>query len=280
MKGENEKMKKRIMSLALMMMFTLCGALFCVPTVGAVVNAQAASVMYQERSGTPIGRASERIYYSDSVIDTFIPTPNRMPVYGAVNCGATAGINTIAWYNRELSNLIPGHAAGRYIGSSWVWTGQNQTILDLFAVIDTFMGGGGSNGVTINGYLTGIISYANARGYGIAISDTRAGNNSLKSSFKTSIRAGGLVALFLDTFNVTASMGVEHFNGYDLISLTQFSGCHVMVAYGYKEVTYLDEYGNVFRQDMYARVQTGYENGWIRINDFCTLDAAWLTHIY
>lgn len=272
-------MKKRIVSFTLMLVFALCGALFCIPT-GAVVNSQASGTKYQISGGTPIGGISEFIYYDHSEIDSFALNPS-MPVYGAINCGVMSGVNTVAWYNKELTGLIPGHTPGRYIGSSWGWTTKNQYIKDLCDELDTLMGGGGSSGVTISGYLGGMISYVSGKNYSLAISDVRAGNNSLNSSFKTAIQAGGLVALFLDTFNITSSVGVLHYNGYDYISLTQYTGCHVMTAFGYKEISYFDQYNVMFRKDMYARVQTGCgDDGWIRINDYCTLDAAWMTRIY
>jgi len=271
-------MKKRIVSVALMLMLGLCGALFFIP-IGAVSSQAATITRYQIPGGTPIGNTSEFIYYDDIEIDSFFLNPS-MPVYGAINCGVMSGVNTIAWYNKELTNLIPGHTAGRYIGSSWSWTKRNQAIEDLCDEMDTLMGGGGSSGVTIIGYLGGMISYAGGKGYNIGMTNVRASNNSLSSSFKTAIQAGGLVALFLDTFNLTGSVGVLHYNGYDYIDLTHYAGCHVMTAFGYKEISYLDEYGVTFRQDMYARVQTGTGDiGWIRINDYCTLDAAWVTHI-
>ena len=123
-------------------------------------------------------------------------------------------------------------------------------------------------------------SYVCANGYSISLANARASDNAINSTFKTAISNSRLVTLFLDGFNIVGNSGHKLFVGYDTVTYTEYSGRHAMVAYGYKEVTYKNSSGVIFRQDMYLNVMTGYsENAWIRISSDCTLDFAYVVGI-
>lgn len=144
------------------------------------------------------------------------------------------------------------------------------------------MGGHGAAGVTRSEYVYGLAYYGNyLRGFQTFYSEQRLNNNAVDESFKTHIESGKVIALFLDGYNITSSGGVEHWNGYDEVALTEYSGAHIMTAFGYEEVKYKNEQGNIFRQDMYARVHTGISGlGWIRLSTNCKIDSATATSIY
>lgn len=269
-------------AILLSLLFTLTGVLFGAPACQTDVKASSDTMYQRISSGTPIGSYGELIYYDDIEIDTFILSPNLPAYVSNYNCGVTAGGVTVAWYQKELPGLIPNHIAGRQVGPAWIWTGHSNTaIQNLFTDLDYAMGGHGLDGVTINEYLYGLGYYAvYTMGYGMFAAIVRENNNALTPSFKSHIKSGRLVALFLNGYNITNNTGLEHFDGFDQIYLTEYSDAHIMTAYGYKEVKYKDANGDVFREDMYVRVHNGTGSGWIRINSHCTLDAAWVTQIY
>jgi hypothetical protein len=150
----------------------------------------------------------------------------------------------------------------------------------MFAEMNTTMGGGGANGVTMWQYLLGMSSYAsNNGGYTMFIDTVRENNNAVDDDFKMYIQMHRPVALFLNGYNISTT-GLRHHGTHDFVDLTEYAGGHIMVAYGYQEVFYYDANGVMFRTDMYARVHTGSSIGWTRINTHSTLDAAWVTHLY
>lgn len=275
-------MKKRIISFSLCLMFSL--AFLAMPLATSVkhVSASSEQKMYQRRGGTVIGGIAERIDYTSTTVDTKLMTPSTPSGYDSgISCGITAAGVTVAYNDITLTNLIPNFTPASQVWGAWFWNTPTSDVSLMYSLLNLYMGNNGYEGVTISEYKDGLVTYVNMRGYNIAYTDVRAGNNSLTSGFKDTINNGKLVSLFFNTFNISFN-GVQHYpnSKYDYVDLTQYAGLHIMVAYGYKEIKYYNASG-LFRTDFYAAVQTGYSsNSWIRINDYCTLDAAWVTNIY
>jgi len=274
-------MKKRVGSVVLTLM--LAFAFLGMPLTAAPGNVQASSdtEKYQDQDLVSIGGIAERIDYTTEVIDTKLISPaTPSTYYSGLSCGITAGGITVAYNDIWLPNLIPGFTPASLSWGIWMWYTTTPAVTTMYNTLYVLMGAN-SAGVTVAGYKDGLASYTDIHGYNITYTDVRAGNNSLTSGFKTAINNGKLVSLFFNTFNITGSSGVTHSAGYDEVALTLYGAPHVMVAYGYMEIQYKNAQGNVFRTDFYAAVQTGFQsNSWVRINDYCTLDAAWVTDIH
>ena len=278
--------RKRIVSLALVMMFAFGTLAMFVSPVVANVGASNEATRYQERGGTPIGGISETINYTTTaIIAEGYMNPTTPSSYDSfISCGVTAGGITVAYNDIWLTSLIPNFTPATQFLGNWSWRQPDSNVTAMYSNLNYFMGNNGSAGVTEQEYLDGLEYYVdNYSGYNITYTDVRSGNNALTSGFKTAINNGRLVSLFLTDFNIVGIAGVQHFpnSNYDAVSLTQYSGSHVMVAYGYKEIEYRNAQNQVFRTDFYVAVNTGFStNRLIRINDYCTLDAAWVTYIY
>jgi hypothetical protein len=203
--------------------------------------------------------------------------PTRLPHYASgMHCGVTGGGHVIAYYNIANTNLIPGHLAGAWWNGSWVWNQQTQAIVNMFSALHASMGGG--NGVTFHQYMGGIGNFTVAQGYSMAFDTHRAGSNSLLPSFFTTIQNGKPISLFFDGYNTSSEINVH---GADQIAITQYTGTHIMIAFGYRVISYFDSNNVMFRQDTYLHVSSGLSAGntTMRINSHCNLHHAISTHI-
>ncbi|MCL2751812.1 MAG: hypothetical protein FWE62_03550 [Firmicutes bacterium] len=246
-----------------------------------------ASTTYAE-GGTYVGVVSETIYYHDKKESSYMWNP-QLPGYSSgLTCGIVAGGNIVAWYNGTslYGELIPYHTPGFYFMGVFLWSTSNAYTAAMFSQLYTDMGATAA-GVTISGYLNGMSTYAARRGK--AFSGTSAvgtGGALLDPDYKDEIKKNGkLMTIFLDGFligSITALVSYKN-SGYDTFGMEEYTGAHVMAVYGYKEINYLDVNGNVFRQDIYLIVHTGFggDLGMTRItNTNAQFDDAYITHIY
>jgi len=286
---------KKITSLVLTLVFALCGVMFFVPTNANPTNVYASSQETEFFFSDAIsddsisigggGNASiqmftgtfhETIQYHTRQVDTYI-IPTRLPSYiSGFGCGPTGGGLIVSYYNIANPNLIAGHLAGIWHNGAWLWNGQTAAINNMFAEVNQRMGGG--PGVTQVQYWIGLSLYSHARGLGISIDSHCNGANAVSPSFFTTIQSGIPITLFFNGYNF--SNRVEQ-NGQDNISISTYSGTHIMIAYGYEVVTYRNANNQIFRQDTYLRVHSGLSAGLttMRINSHCTLVHADSIHI-
>lgn len=243
---------------------------------------------YFERGGEFLGLFSETINYASKQESMFVQNPG-LPGYGSsLGCGIVAGGNIVAWYNKQYPQLIPGHTAGQYFWGNWMWSSANAYTSAMNTQLAADMGAV-NNGVTINGYLGGLNTYATGKGRSFTSANMMAGGgigNVLNLGYKSALENGQLMTIFLDTFNVLDTTSVDSFEnqGYDIVSMEEYSGAHIMAVYGYREISYLNAQHQVFRQDIYLFVHTGFGGtlGMTRITNFHygMIDAAYTTHVY
>jgi len=231
------------------------------------------------RGGDVVRPVLERIDFHRREIEMFAMNPN-MPIYmSGFNCGVTAGGSKIAFYQRIHRELIPGHNPGVFIGPHWAWT-SGPLVTAMFNELHGRMGGG--IGVTIDQYWIGIAGYAMSRGLGFELGHIHRSDGTLRPSFFTAIHNNQPVSLFLNGFNIISNIGFNLNASHDIISFVEYAGRHIMVAYGYRILSYFDENDVMFRQDIYLNVHTAFSSiprAFIRINTHSTLETALVTHI-
>jgi hypothetical protein len=247
-------------------------------------EAQAKYFADQYFGGTQIGVVTETIHYAykhDSTIFVHIP---GLPGYSStLGCGVVAGSNIIAWYNKYLPGLIPGHTAGSYFLGNWRWTTANALTAALNAqlVIDMKIV---NNGVTIPDYLDGLGIYAARHGRAFASVNVMGPAGVLNPSFMTHLQTGKLMTVFVDGFNyVPFAGGILCFQaqGHDVVIRDVWAGLHAMAVYGYRVISYFNAQHHMFRQDTYLYVNTGMggQLGLFKVScNAAILDAAFITH--
>lgn len=286
-------MREKCFGIILALMLIFAG------TVGIAVpsgNSSNAAYAYSSENATSyfvsggeyLGLFSETINYAHKQEKMFVQNPG-LPGYGSsLGCGIVAGGNIVPWYNKQYPELIPGHTAGQYFWGNWLWASANAHTAAMNTQLAADMGTV-NNGVTINGYLGGLNTYATGKGRSFTSANMMAtgGNgNVLNPGYKAALESGQLMTIFLDTFNILGTTSVESFEsqGYDNVYMEEYYGGHVMAVYGYREISYLNAQYQMFRQDIYLFVHIGFGGtlGMTRITNFNhgMIDAAYTTHIY
>lgn len=224
------------------------------------------------RGGSKIQTIQERIDYSVRDVDSYSLNPTVPGYDSGISCGPTAGGVAIAWYNKTLPNLIPGLGSpGTIFLNQWIWTTNGTpAIMSMFNQLAVDMDAN-SEGVTKQGYLDGLEIYVERCGYTFEYENTMGSNGMLNDKYKAALQNGKLLSIFMNGFNISNGLGV--YSGYDTINMDEYSGMHIMTAYGYYEVEYMNAEGIIFRKDTYLLANSGLSGQlkWVRLNNYATI---------
>lgn len=239
---------------------TIALLLLCLPFCGGWTIAHATA----EQSDRYVGgeliatyASSETISYVSKQIVENISTANNTPLYNAVSgmqngCGAVAGAIIVGFYDKYYANLIPDWDS---YYSSGMYRIQNGTYVQtlLFDLYDRMQTNVVAEGVSENEFKNGLKSYVVDHGYNLEYTSLGTGNNFNYSTFKTGVNNNQPTVLFVQPSNIYS---LQTINGEDVLTFSNISGNHIMVAYGYYEVKYTLSNGT--RTDKYLRVATGF----------------------
>lgn len=201
--------------------------------------------------------ASETISYVSKEVVSDITTANGTPRYSAVGgmqngCGAVAGAMIVGFYDKYYENLIPDwdsyYSTGRY-------KGQNGTTVQtlLFDLYDRMQTNVVAPGVSESEFKNGLKSYVTDHGYNLEYTSLGVGNSFNYNAFKTAVANNEPAVLLVQSSNLYFYQTI---NNEDVITTSNISGNHIMVAYGYYEVRYTLSNGT--RTDKYLYVATGF----------------------
>lgn len=225
--------------------------------------------------------ADETVYYTKrEVIEKGITSsyfPHYTPIAGLTNaCGAVAGSEIVAFYDKNYTDLIPNwnpcYTNGKYRVKDSTYIPALMT--ELYTLMRTNVD---DVGVSRTDFLNGLQSYVNGKGYQINYQDITSGTGVNYSQYVNAINNGKVVVLFsLPTTVYEFSVGTNS----DIIMPTSIAGAHIMVGYDYYQVNYYNANG-IFRTDTYLKVAVGMENistGFIKINS-ANLEASYIVNI-
>lgn len=224
--------------------------------------------------------ATETIYYTNRIPDhkyTDGTAPKFMAISGMENaCGAVAGAEIVAFYDKYFPNLIPNYES--FIASNGKYKPANATYIypmmqELYELMDTNVQGEGVNEIE---FKNGLTEYINGKGYNVSYTNIVSGSSFDYNSYKNAINNNKVVALLSQPTNLYL-IGLG--SGYDTISATVLDGNHIMLAYGYAQIKYYNSNG-LFRTDTYLEVSTGLSMRvmYYKINPH-NLDAAYTVNI-
>lgn len=183
---------------------------------------------------------------------------NSGPQYTAVSgltnaCGAVAGTEIVAYYDKYYPNMIPGWesfyaASGKYRPQDKVYV--PDVMNELYTLMRTNIDGAG---VSDSDFLNGLTQYIRNKGYGVNMQTVLSGTTVDYAACKAAINNNKAIALLSSPADLyTMNDGATQ----DSISTLTISDYHIMVASGYKEVKYYKN-GSLFRTDRYLVVSTG-----------------------
>lgn len=223
--------------------------------------------------------ASETVTYVSKRVIADISTTNNTPEYSAVSgmqngCGAVAGSIIVGFYDKYYANLIPDwnsyYSTGKYRTQDRVYVPNLMN--ELYTLMQTNVD---APGVSESEFKNGLKSYVNGKGYGLNYVSLGQGNSFDYNAFKAAVANNEVTALFIQPSNV---YNIDTYDSRDIITSTNISGNHIMVAYGYYEVEY--NLGNGTRVDKYLRVSTGMAEAsmmYYKVGSY--LDAAYVVKI-
>lgn len=265
-------MKKinRIKSIALIML--------CVPFCGGWTEAPDQSDRYV--GGELIATyADENISYVSKQIIEDISTANGAPEYQPISgiqngCGAVAGAIVVGFYDKYYENMIAGwqsfYSTGRYKAQDKTYV--PAIINDLYTRMNTNVS---APGVSESEFKSGLKSYVVNQGYNLEYASLGSGNSFNYSAFKTAVNNNQVAVLLVKPSDLYQ---VSYNTNEDVVTTSNISGNHIMVAYGYYEVKYTLSNGT--RTDKYLRVSTGLAGNTLALYKVGTyIDAAYQVKI-
>lgn len=276
-------MKKRLLCLLICMV-----SVACVPLgAGVAASASEPDTRYSldlVKGGTSIGTVREDIYYDHSVDDVY-KNPYKAPTYGSSKsnaCAVDAGGNAIVYFDRLYDELVEGY---RYktVWGKFTYGPQNDAVDNMFDELYNLMGTS-SGGTTVAGFKNGMNSYVSSRGRTLQMTKaTGSYYNTNLEYLKSELQQEKLAVIFFDTFSLSAEGGptIEE-AGHDNVWYARYTGCHVMIAYGYQDINYYDSSNNLIRRDTYLYCSTGAVGmniAAVCINRYCTVDDIYILNI-
>lgn len=226
--------------------------------------------------GGTITTGSDTVYYNSRTENHYnIVTrhPGLTEISSLSNsCAAVAGANLIQFWDRYKTNLIVNYTPGTGAGNVYYYKNSSTVTDAVISQLYTDMGVGLYGlGVTLSQFQGGLSTYCTRQGYSIAFSSCMSSGSFNYTLAKQQLSSGYPVALFLNTFTVCA---ITENGNNDYLDYIYCSGMHIMIGFGYKEISYSLTGGGT-RQDNYIAVASGLTNqsrGYFNINYYTTIN--------
>ena len=225
--------------------------------------------------------ANETVYYTSKEVVEESRTDGGAPTYfnttGLSNaCGAVAGAEIVAFYDKYYPELIPGwesfYGSGKYRSQSTTYI--TPLMKELYSLMQINVNG---EGVSESEFKTGLQKYFTNHGYTASFASVKSGSTLNYSACKTAVNSNKVIVLFIKPGNVYQ---ISEDDGYDVIASYTIAGNHIMIAYGYLQVKYYNSTG-LFRTDTYVEVATGNDvisRAYYKI-DSSNLEAAYVINV-
>ena len=272
---------KRLFNFVLAISFALCS--FCVAPLeqdNSVSDLTVYAAYESTNGGTPLDVIEEQIDFAYKQVETYY-NPYELPQYSSsYSCGISAGGEIFGFYDRLYEELIPNHQ-GFTFQNRYFYGTQGEAVQNMYDELYGMMNAT-SDDVTIPGFIGGVKAYAVSKGRTATLSSAMNNNSLNLEACKTAFKNEKLLSLFVDGFHIIAKYDLEEYENHDHVTINRVVGAHVMIAYGYKVISYYNEQNQCFRTDVYLYVNSGLSHpalGLLRINAYCTRDDAYITEV-
>lgn len=192
---------------------------------------------------------------------------NTFPDYYNTNvsltntCANVAGANVIGYYDRYFDELIPNCASGILRGTNYVYyemllfKEKKQAVIDwLYTTMKTNTI---DDGTTEDDCLEGLAEYVQQKGRSITYSSVMTGTELNFDEFETELKEGKPIMFFLSGYNFVS---VNDSGNSVTITINEYTGNHIVVAYGYQKVDYYDANNSLIESNIYIFISTGIES--------------------
>lgn len=266
---------KKLQKISVMFVLTVCLFTFGAWTYNTTAQRYADVQLVSTYTTTTVNYTSK----DDSV---YKRTAGNTPCYISLNdmtnaCGAVAGAEIVAYYDKYFENLIPDWVS--YYPKTGKYRLQDSTYVpavmrELYTLMRTNVD---DVGVSESDFKDGLKKYINNHGYNVSYQNVVSGSSIDYNACKQAIDNNKIIALLTRACEIYE---VGYGNGHDTIVGVNITGSHIMVAYGYQEIRYYNESG-LFRTDLYLDVATGWslpETSYYKVNPH-NLNAAYIVNI-
>ncbi|MCH5151701.1 MAG: hypothetical protein J1F65_03480 [Clostridiales bacterium] len=225
--------------------------------------------------------ASETIYYTSKEM-TLVQTAGGAPTYTATanltnSCGAVAGSEIVAFYDKYYPELIPGWDS--YYTSNGKYRIQEGTYVpavmkELYTLMQTNVNGSGTSEAE---FKSGLQTYFSNRNYSLSYQNVKSGSSMNFDACKAAVDANKVMVLFITPGNV---YNISEESDHDVFDIYTITGNHIMIAFGYLEMKYYNASG-LFLTERFVKVATGHPmttTGYYRINS-SNLEAAYIVNV-
>lgn len=213
-------------------------------------------------------------YYSMALTN---PYNTSSPYVSA--CACIAGSSIVAYFDRYCPLLMPDYEPGyEYMGYYFYYANTNAMV-DVVVQLYSDMGTTAESGTTVQQFLNGMKKYSNRAGYNFSYTTCMSGSSLSYSKVKSSMKNNQPVALFLSGYNV-GSLSLQE--NSDSMSYILSNTNHVMVGFGYREITYTYNSGKQETLN-YIHVASGVDSspsGYFNINYNTKINDAFAVSIY
>lgn len=201
--------------------------------------------------------ASQDIYYTTRSVSEG-ETDGGAPYYcdnnGLANCcGPIAGTEAVAFYDKYFPNLIAGWDS--YYPDLGIYRLQSEqyTYPVLHKLYDLMKCNVNGDGVTEASFLDGLKTYLNNQGYSISYKNVAWGNYLDYTPCVDAMKQNKIVVLFVAPGPLYE---IAEYSDHNTFYETNVSGNHIMIAYGYLQMTYYNG-GTYLGTKTYVKVATG-----------------------
>ena len=213
---------------------------------GTVIPDEVVEILAEDAlygGGAITGSQVVHIEYKNRAVDEYLmaySVPHNTSAPYSSACACIAGSSIVAFYDRYCPELMPNYVPGREIMGYYFYNGQTTEMFYVAEQLFHDMGTSETAGTTTAQFLSGMKKFVNRAGYTFSYSSCMSGGNFNYSAAKNGIVNNKVTALFLSGFNVI-ELGEEE--NKDLMRYTLSKENHVMVGYGYRDVTYTYDSG-------------------------------------
>ena len=171
---------------------------------------------------------------SENTFNMVLKHPEYSFTEKAGSCACIAGANVIGFYDRYDENLIPDHDAGKLFMGKYIYSIEDSAVFDVIRQLYSDMGTD-DTGTTVAQFISGMRTYCSRKGKSISFISCMAGGSFDYSSAKTHMEENRPVVLFCAGYNVAT---INTYENSDKIYNYESTANHVMVGFGYKDITY------------------------------------------
>lgn len=262
-------------------LFVVAFAIVCLLTFGAWTSHEEFDDRYVDAPAI-VAYADTTINFTRKDDTEYNRTEGGVPQYESLNeltnsCGAVAGAEIVAFYDKQFSELIPNWVS--YYPKTGKYRLQDTTYVpavmrEMYTLMRTNVD---DVGVNENDFKNGLKTYINNRGYNVSYQNVVSGSSIDFTACKQAIDNNKVIALLAKAGDVYQ---ISNGANYDSLTTTTITGAHIMVAYGYQQISYYNNNG-LFRTDTYLEVATGWPSpttAYYKINPH-KLNAAYIINI-